>query len=184
MPGCALAAEQDHLSCVCSQLCLCCPQCHADTFIMLVNWITKMEGKQVVLWSSQFNLIYRLISQMFMLAQARSRADTGAGSWAAELKGMLHTDKPPEVIHDIITLWAASFRFLFWGGGEGRRRVEYFQAQQILPSLLQGHQGKRLTQVLGLEEYAPSVKGRNNTINYSSALVKAILIIISVAWRI
>lgn len=104
MPGCALAAEQDHLSCVCSQLCLCCPQCHADTFIMLVNWISKTEGKQVVPRSSQFNLIYRLISQMVTLAQARSGTDTGAGSWAGELKGMLQTDKPPEVIHEIITL--------------------------------------------------------------------------------
>lgn len=104
MPGCAFTAEQDHLSCVCSQLCLCCPQCHADTFIMLVNWISKTEGKQVVLWSSQFNLIYRLTSQMFTLAQARSGADAGAGSWAAELKGMLQTDKPLEVIHEIITL--------------------------------------------------------------------------------
>lgn len=181
MPGCALAAEQNLLSCVCSQLC---PQCHADTFIMLVNWISKMEGKQVVLWSSQFNLIYWLISQRFTLAQDRSIADTGAGSWAGELTGMLQTDKQLEVIHEIITWWAVSFRFLFWWGGEGRRRVECFQAWQILPSLLQGNQWKKLTQVLRPEEYALPVKGRNNTINYSSALEKAILIIMSVAYRV
>lgn len=77
-----------------------------------------------------------------------------------------------------------SFRFLFWAAGEGRRRVEYFQAWQILPSLLQEDQWRRLTQVLRPEEYAPPVKGRNNTINYSSAHEKATPIILSVAYRI
>ena len=41
-------AEQAHLSRFHSRLSLCYPQCLADTFIMLVNWISKKEGKQAV----------------------------------------------------------------------------------------------------------------------------------------
>lgn len=46
--GMHLVAEQANLSCFCSRSSLCYPQCDADTFIMLVNWICKKEGKQVV----------------------------------------------------------------------------------------------------------------------------------------
>jgi len=54
-----------------------------------VNWISKREGKQVVFWSSQLNLIYCLISQMLMLARFRNSADVKAGSRAGGQKLML-----------------------------------------------------------------------------------------------
>lgn len=39
---------------------------------------------------------------MLMLAQSRSSANVEAGRWAGEQKSVLQTDKPLEVIHEIL----------------------------------------------------------------------------------
>lgn len=137
--GMHLVAEQANLSCFCSRSSLCYPQCDADTFIMLVNWISKKEGKQVVFQSSQFNLIYCLISQMLMLAQSRSSSDVKAGrqlSWGAEAcyKQISHPKSFMKLYHQ----FTLNKPWIFF-------EEKQYQEWQILPSLLQGHQWRGLS---------------------------------------